>query len=287
MKPLSNIHLQPSIHLSEVSVGSATIRTKSLRSLRDFGPEADSENTTDVRAAAAMCQFAYYYLNLHLTVRKPKADLIDGWRPMAPNEVDRLVFPGFNGSLKEDRSGFSSMLFTKKVDGIPYYAYCTEGTGIKSIRDWKNNVTQFINGKSRQYDYSVQRAKLLDLAVGDEGVLWFIGHSLGGGLASNNSLVTGRHAITFNAAGLNTNRIVDALNSNNPADLLTPIERTRRIHAFVLEGEVLNTALRLFDQEAFGDRKVIKYNNKNVGSFGRHGMTTILDALGLNYVKFD
>ena len=284
MKPLKNIHLQQSIHISSISVGSTSIKTESLRSLRELGPKADNESDIDVRAAAAMCQYAYYALN---NGQKPKAELIDGWKPMKSYEVDKLVEPNFHLKLKRDASGFNSMLFQKYADGIQYYAYCTEGTDMTSVKDWFSNISQGLIGLSPQYSYSVQMAMDLDRAIGDKAVLWFIGHSLGGGLASNNSLVTSRHAITFNAAGLNSLRVGATLLLNNQAELFHFDRRRKRIHAFVLEGEILNSILRWIGQEAYGTKHVITYQYKQgekmKSSVEKHGLTTILDSWGMKH----
>jgi len=279
MKPLKNIHLQESIHLSRINVSAKTLRTSSLRSLKEVGPDANSENSVDVRAAAAMCQFAYFYLNRG---KKTYADLIDGWKPMTPFEVEKIV-PGVSTKLKNDFIGFSSMLFHKQADGIQYYAYCTEGTDIFSIKDWYSNIHQWFNGDAPQYSYSIFLAKLIDYAIGDKAVLWFIGHSLGGGLASNNALVTGRHAITFNAAGLHSNRIKATFQWDSGGDYIQFIKRTRQIHAFVVDGEILNKFLRLFRQQAYGDTHIIKLKNNNISSFNRHSMMTILDNWGMKH----
>ena len=118
-KPLSDLHLQQSIHVSKTDINQATIKPAtpvtpvSLIPLRDVGPLADNDTDTDVRAAAAMCQYAYHFLNQTKT-RKPLAKLIDGWQPMTDSEVDKLVSPGFSQKLQDNYlSGFSSMLFQR------------------------------------------------------------------------------------------------------------------------------------------------------------------------------
>lgn len=288
-KPLCDIHLQQSIHVSKVEISKATIKPAtpvtpvSLIPLRDVGPLADNDTDTDVRAAAAMCQYAYHFLNQTKT-RKPLAKLIDGWQPMTDSEVDKLVSPGFSQKLQDNYlSGFSSMLFQKTAYGFQYYAYCTEGTEMTSLLDWSNNLSQSLfHGLSRQYSLSVDRAKKIDAAVGNNAVLWFIGHSLGGGLASNNSLATGRHAITFNAAGLNPERISYTLLWNNFSDFFHPQRTTERVHAFVIEGEILNSAAWWIGQSAFGTTKTIKVDN-NIGAIDKHGLTTFLDHWGMQY----
>lgn len=280
MKPLVDTHLQQSIHISRVSLGKTTLKSESLQSLREVGPKADNEFSVDVKAAAAMCQYAYYYLNQG---RKPSAELIDGWKPMGPFEVDKLIVPGFHLKLKREFSGFSSMFFQKQSDGIQYYAFCTEGTDMTSILDWYSNITQGLNGNSPQYAYSIHLAKLIDHAIGNKAVLWFIGHSLGGGLASNNSLATGRHAITFNAAGLHQNRILSSMVWDNGANMSQFNKRTKQIHAFVIEGEILNTVLRWIGQPAYGEMKLIKLNQSGINMIDKHSMITILDHLGMKH----
>jgi len=52
-----------------------------------------------------------------------------------------------------------------------------------------------------QYGLAAKNAKTLSSRLGDTE-LTFVGHSLGGGLASMGALITDRSAITFNAAGL-------------------------------------------------------------------------------------
>lgn len=284
MKPLSNIHLQKSTHLSRINVSTKTLRTASLRSLKEVGPDAKSENSVDVRAAAAMCQYAYSKLS---PGNNPTTDLIDGWKPLDKTEVNNLIAPGFYMKLQNKSNGFSSMLFQKQADGIQYYAYCTVGTD--ELIDWASNGTQWLTGLATQYTYSVNMAKQIDRAIGNKAVLWFIGHSLGGGLASNNSLVTGRHAITFNAAGLNPLRINATLLLNNWKDLFHPIKRTQRVHAFGVEGELLNVFYQVFYlvpylyQPSYGDKKTIKLKQSGIDIMTKHSMTTILDHLGMKY----
>lgn len=284
MKPLRNIHLKQSNHLSKPSIGKATLKSESIKSMEELNkPKADNEFDIDVKAAAAMCQYAYHALN-ETQKKKEKADLIDGWGPMSDTEVNKLVGSGFYSKMKDAASGFSSMLFQKQTDGIKYYAYCTEGTEMSSLKDWSNNFSQaFFFGISRQYSISVNNAKKIDAAVGNKAVLWFIGHSLGGGLASNNSLVTGRHAITFNAAGLNFYRVTFTLLWNNWKDLFHPIIRSQRVHAFVLEGELLNTLSLGIGQTAYGNKKTIKLKQKGMSRVDRHSLTSILNILGVKY----
>lgn len=238
---------------------------------------------TDIKAAAAMCQYAYFYLNPGQP-DKPACVLIDGWTPMSHEEVNALVKPvkmDFKAETEFTRkaSGFNSLLFCQKKGGtVQRYAYCTEGTDMKSVKDWFSNLSQGLIGLSPQYTKSVQNAKLLDQAIGGEyHRLLFIGHSLGGGLASNNALVTKtRHAITFNAAGLNVLRVGMTMLLNNPSQFIALEERKNRIHAYVLNGEIINMILSKIFQPAYGNRTILYPHRSSISPLARHAMTNFL-----------
>lgn len=152
-------------------------------------------------------------------------------------------------------SGFASIIYVNETSRT--VMYCTVGSDFgKDILfngDWTTtNVLQFLTGLSPQYQQSVTNAKILDEVIDSINAekeqqskgkvrLFFIGHSLGGGLASNNAIITsGRHAITFNAAGLNWLRVPISLMKNRPSQLLHPFKRKERVHLFVIKGEILD-----------------------------------------------
>lgn len=243
---------------------------------------------TDIKAAAAMCQYAYFYLNPNAP-DKPECQLLDNWEPMRNEEVNALLRPfkkdfKVETEFKRKASGFNSLLFCQKKGGeIRRYAYCTEGTDKGSPKDWFSNLSQGLVGLAPQYTKSVQNAKLLDKAIGgEEYKLIFIGHSLGGGLASNNALVTKtRHAITFNAAGLNILRIHMTLLLNNPSQFSLIENRKNRIHAYVLKDEILNRVLSKILQPAYGNRVILFPQRSKGNTFDRHGMTNFLTEWGI------
>ena len=116
--------------------------------------------------------------------------------------------------------------------------------------DWTTtNVLQALVGLSPQYQQSVTNALILDRAVEkvkkDRNIdikLTFIGHSLGGGLASNNAIVTkSRHAIIFNPAGLNFLRVGFSLSLHNFKVLFSSAKGRDRVHSFIIKGEILDT----------------------------------------------
>ena len=197
---------------------------------------------------------------------------------------------GLKGRLVNLRNGFYSKLFVKEksANSRKKYAYCTCGTNKLSVQDWfTTNILQGLTGLSGQYTQSVQNAQLLDEVVRNDELI-FVGHSLGGGLASNNAIVTSkRHAITFNAAGLSPFRLAVTGKSTLKDQIValwnwkTNLTRNReeadaRVHAFVIECEVLNSVLSFIGEEAVGEITTIKLN-KDLSALQKHGLMNFLD----------
>lgn len=124
--------------------------------------------------------------------------LPEGW------QVSPLAIPGIElrpkAQGKKTPTGFNSELYERaNADGTTTYAYVTAGTN--DLRDGLQDVLQPLGLPAQQYRWSVNNARKIDGVLAAQE-LYFIGHSLGGGLASANALATGREAMTFNAAGL-------------------------------------------------------------------------------------
>ena len=175
--------------------------------------------------------------------------------------------------------GFNSGLYERTIDGKTEYAYVTQGTDPTSPMDWINNILQGagLGSLPGQYDLSKKNAKLLDRTLSD-CELTFIGHSLGGGMASANAMVTGRPAVTFNAAGLSP------LTTWEPMALLRYYLASNgisNIEANVVKGEVLDKYVNKnpLTGPALGNRKY--YYGGNKGSIDKHGMDTLLNVLKL------
>ena len=107
----------------------------------------------------------------------------------------------------KNKAGLTSKIYERiDEDGnILEYVYATAGTDFNDINDLVSNFSQVL-GASEQYHISVQNAKKISKILHDEE-LNYVGHSLGGGEAALNSLLTtgegkGRNAFTFNAAGV-------------------------------------------------------------------------------------
>jgi pimeloyl-ACP methyl ester carboxylesterase len=109
---------------------------------------------------------------------------------------------GLLGSLGikySPRGGFQAAL-TRNADGL--YVLAFAGTDPSSIANWAANTSQAVGMGSAQYDQGIRIAQDVWSATG--GNVLFVGHSLGGGIASAAAYATVGRAITFNAAGLHS-----------------------------------------------------------------------------------
>lgn len=174
--------------------------------------DPDGEKPTAMEAA---------YMAVH--VYEGKGKLTGGWVPSS-RSIEGVTFV-------DDKTGFKSGLYQRKIDGKIEYAYVTAGTDGADKLDWQNNVDQ-LSGKSDQYRQSTENAVALRLGLGKDE-LTHVGHSLGGGLASANALKTGDDAITFNPSALS-----DATRSN------LGLGKSATIDAIIVEGEILNWGQR-------------------------------------------
>lgn len=213
--------------------------------------------------------------------------------------------------LKCRLTGFYSKLYEKTENNKTVsLAYCTAGTDPLSFNDWFfANFLQGLTGISLQYTQSVRNAKKLDKYCNTINIpLFFIGHSLGGGLASNNALVTStRHAITFNAAGLNPFRIMATLLINNPKNFFNRTGRKNRVHPFIIDGEAVQL-LRYIGQPAMsseeqrekrfgGETEIVNANIKrtdgetirlkNMGAIAKHDVLNFLRIKDLSQLKIE
>ncbi len=116
-----------------------------------------------------------------------------GWN-IADDEAKML------GLKLHDGSGLDAMLL--KSDDGQSYVLVFAGTEISQVGDVEADVYQAVIGYDGQYESARQLALKLNNFFADKN-LTFVGHSLGGGLATFASMLTGRYAITFNPAALN------------------------------------------------------------------------------------
>jgi hypothetical protein len=122
----------------------------------------------------------------------------------------RAVPPGWtevekydSASDKNNPKGFRAAVY-KDTSGNYILAFA----GTNNPRDLLDNSQQAVGLRSKQYDRAVTVAREWKLKAEKEGkTIEFVGHSLGGGLASVAAIVTGQNATVFNPAGVHENTI--------------------------------------------------------------------------------
>ena len=117
----------------------------------------------------------------------------------------------FGISYTNDDNGFKSQLYERTIDGKTEYVYAFAGTD--DLKDVLHDIKQ-LSGNSEQYDEALANATRLSYGINKiSAELTYVGHSLGGGLATLSSLKTGNKAITFNPANL-SNKTLTRYNIN-------------------------------------------------------------------------
>ena len=157
-----------------------------------------------------------------------KKELSGNWKLL------QVVSNNKNLKMENSETGFMSAMYGRwdeASQSYSEYVYATAGTDFTSGVDWENNIQQMLSGDSEQYRQSVINAKILAASnIANSGKeITFVGHSLGGGLASANALATGLPAITFNAA---------ALSSETKTNL--NLNRQANITAYIVRGEIVD-----------------------------------------------
>jgi hypothetical protein len=155
---------------------------------------------------------------------------VDGWTVVTEDIQNNgsVIVP--LRSLNDLDSGFSARVYFHEASQT--YALCFKGSE-PTWQDWySTNVIQAIGRYSAQYDRAMSLGERFAQIRGRRLVI--VGYSLGGGLASAASSVSGLEAFTFNSAGLHA----ATLTTHEDYALLVP--RQRAINAFYLDGEILS-----------------------------------------------
>jgi hypothetical protein len=163
---------------------------------------------------------------------------------MLYTDIDATAYPGFKAVLYKD--------FAAKEDNTYILAFAgTDDTAGEMLHkqgfDWAENLWQGLGWDTFQYQYAMQAATAIQVAMEslvEQGASFTTtGHSLGGGLASAASVVTGAPGITFNAAGLHTNTLRQFI--GDPIALETALQRYNQanglITAFHVDFDFLTT----------------------------------------------
>ena len=120
-----------------------------------------------------------------------------GWHMLTAKELARKgITPAM---LNDPASGFKAALYQSAFERPPKLVMACAGT--ENGPDWTTNLQQGIGLETEQYDRAMKLAQRI-IENSRKGTVDMTGHSLGGGLASAASAVTGAKGYTFNAAGL-------------------------------------------------------------------------------------
>jgi hypothetical protein len=127
------------------------------------------------------------------------------------------------GTVGEQETGFNAALYREYLTGKYILAFA--GTDFTSFDDWRTNILQaFGSDGVDQYDWAKEIANALannSVFSFNSSNTYITGHSLGGGLASAASIMSGFHAYTFNAAGLHPLTVNNLPNLANANSLIT------------------------------------------------------------------
>ncbi|WP_141243940.1 hypothetical protein [Sphingomonas lenta] len=188
------------------------------------------------RSAAETHRNALLAADVYNHVPAPPA----GTRVATPAELDRLgVTPGM---LDVPSANYRARVYVTGAPGQERYTIAFRGS--QEWGDWKANGQQFLGRDSVHY-YNALR--IGERIARSGAAVEFAGHSLGGGLAATAALASGRHADTFNAAGLSEATIGRARAIADAAGV-----RHGAVHNHRVPGEVLTAAQEGGDRVAGG-----------------------------------
>ena len=221
--------------------------------------DADGRIPTVAEAAA---------MAAHVYGDKTNGILTGGW------QVSNRNF----GIKMNTESGLQSQVYQRTVDGKTEYTYATAGT--QDLTDAAQDAAQ-VAGLSKQYYESAGNAKSLSQDLGKSNQeLTFVGHSLGGGEAALNALVTNNNAITFNAAGVSNITKVAA------GGLMLPFKSESKINAVVMFTDPLNAAQNNLGLTAANGNRTTIYPTDLKSVLNGHSMDNVLKNYNIDPNKY-
>ncbi len=133
----------------------------------------------------------------------PPVEAPEGWHMLGGEELtSKGVTPEM---LLDPASGFKAALYQSSFEQPPKLVIAFAGTEDK--KDILADLRQGMGMKEKQYNEAMNLANAV-AENGDPLDIETTGHSLGGGLASAATVVTGIKSYTFNAAGLHVNTVM-------------------------------------------------------------------------------
>lgn len=176
-------------------------------------------------------------------------------------------------------SGFRALVY--KVDpetlgpNEPPYKIVFRGT--ETLGNWGTNLNQVLGLSTDAYN----RAMEIGQAVAASGIgAHFVGHSLGGGLASAAAEVAGppSTARTFNSSGLHDDTVENYLNCTGPRN--PPVDiRAIQVNEDLLTYTQEQSSLKDLTPDARGTKDVIAPPVEGLSRATRHRIGTVIGAL--------
>ncbi|MEO0501323.1 MAG: Mbeg1-like protein [Pseudomonadota bacterium] len=208
-----------------------------------------------------------------------------GWRVASEADLKNINLTPADLTISD--TGFRARVYVAGSGENTDYVVAFKGTDFSSRIDWINNVRQALGGNSPYYDQAIRIGRETAFADAD---IEFVGHSLGGGLASAAAIASGFDASTYNAAGLSNNTINKAIASNPCGDA------PGHVTAYYVPGEALNviqedhSSLFKFDwlgklaPDAYGNQVALEVDEPansdgSTGLFARHGRDWVLSGI--------
>ena len=157
-----------------------------------------------------------------------------GTRRATVEDLQKIgLHDGENDMTRMPDSDFRSEVFVQQdpLTGEDTYVVGFKGSTFppwKSPEDWLTNLQQGMGRETPYYNRAMAMAKRANIAA--PGKVRYVGHSLGGGMASAAAAVSGAEARTFNAAGLNAATV-----ARQGAELTD----AAHVQAYNVQGEIL------------------------------------------------
>lgn len=258
-------------------------------------PATPKERRDKLKAAAdrlernnAAVERARLSQHVYATDKEPVPAPPVGWSQLGPDELAELGVQPEHLINKEN--GFKAAVYRSELEQPPKLVVAFAGTDDKP--DVVTDVRQGLGFRDPQYDQAMDLTRTVATkAQGSGYAVETTGHSLGGGLASAGSAVSGVRGTTFNAAGLH----------NNTTRNLSPADRAanqRNVNAYHNTSDPLNNAQDMIGvmPDAYGNRIPIapaaEHEHSWLDLFSRnpidavkdmaldgHGIGTMVDAI--------
>lgn len=134
----------------------------------------------------------------------PEAGLPPNTRRATLQDLTALgLHDGVHDMTRLKDSAFRSDVFvqTDPITKLESYVVAFKGTTPSSLDDWAANLMQGMGRETAYYNQAMEIGRTASLMA--PGKVRYVGHSLGGGMASAAAAMADAEARTFNAAGLN------------------------------------------------------------------------------------